>query len=124
VNGDSTMSAAATFTSAGIRVRLGASAMAGDAALTAESECEFVGASAMAGIATLPAVSYIRIRNVACATSGAAAVVAVGRKKWEDDPDTPESWAPIADTAETWTPIADTAETWTEKTHPAYLQAA
>jgi len=97
--------------------------MAADAALTAESECDFVGASAIAGTAAV-AVSYIRIRNVACATSGAATVVAVGRKKWEDDPDTPESWAPIADTAETWTPIADTAETWTEKTHPAYLQAA
>jgi hypothetical protein len=79
--------------------------------------------SSMAGVASL-AASCERIQRASCAMSGSAALACAGRKKWEDDPDTPESWSQISDTAETWTPIADTAETWTEKTHPAYLQAA
>jgi hypothetical protein len=97
----------------------------------------------MAAEATLTATCN-RVQSASCAVSAAATLTCVGRKKWEDDPDTAESWTPIADTAEswsaasdtvvawtpasdtaeTWTPASDTARTWTEKTHPAYLQAA
>ena len=60
----------------------------------------------------------------AATLTATSTLVCAARKKWENEPDTAESWAAISDTAETWAPVADTAETWTEKTYPAYLQAA
>ena len=83
---------------------------------------EYVSASTMAGTASA-AVFVNRRTPASSAMTGAATVTAIGRLKWEAEPDTAESWSAVPDTAESWAAASDTAKTWTEKTHPAYLEA-
>lgn len=45
--------------------------------------------------------------------SFASNIVALARKKWENEVDTAETWTPISDNSEIWTQVTDNSEIWT-----------
>jgi hypothetical protein len=81
------------------------------ASTTASAVAIFEDSATAACVATVSATCN-RVQNAASVIVCAASVVANGRKKWEPEPDTPETWTPVAENSKTWQDAGSTPESW------------
>jgi hypothetical protein len=54
--------------------------------------------------------------NGSTTISASSSIIALARKKWENEENTAETWTAIADTSESWTPAPSISENWSNIT--------
>ena len=91
----------------------GAAAIAVQASTTASAVAIYEDSATVACVATATATCN-RVQSDSATIVCAASVVANGRKKWEDEPSTPEDWSAVSPTSTDWTPATASGQTWAD----------
>jgi hypothetical protein len=109
--GSATFAATSNVSASATRVAFVTATVASEAVMTVDSVGVFNGFVDFVGTSQT-VIDSQKIHIVPIQIDSTSSVVIFGRKKWENEDNTPETWNPISDTPEIWTPISDTTENW------------